>query len=75
MSFLTVYNPSFGQTDEAAHEQIFYYFSRQEGDAGRHAALRERKQRAASVKKSAEDRQNERLRQVGLARGMVEFAK
>jgi hypothetical protein len=73
LAFLTIYNPAFGATEGAEYEQIFFYHSRVD-DANRKngknaVANSDDKQR------HEEEEQNERLRQVGLARGMVEFAK
>lgn len=75
LAYLTIYNPAFGDTDETAYEQIFYYYSREESQ-------KQHTQRAPSAQNdsgakppSEEEQKNERLRQVGLARGMVEFAK
>ena len=76
LSFLTIYNPAFGATDESAYDQIFYYFSKEDLERQKHGDARIGEGEAAAGEgKSADERQNERLRQVGLARGMVEFAK
>lgn len=69
LSFLTIYNPSLGTTDETLAEQIVFYSSR---------ASQSRRVRSAhrdSTVKDQKDEKNERLRQVGLAQGMVSFAK
>lgn len=69
LSFLTIYNPLLGPTDETLGDQIVFYTSRSsqtqtvegsaaDGDAG-----------------GAKDEWNARLRQVGLAQGMVGFAR
>ena len=70
LSFLTLYSPSLGRTDETLHDQVVYYYSSKSskrrgprGDANEVSASREHEE------------QNERLRQIGLAQGMVEFAK
>jgi hypothetical protein len=75
LSFLTVYNPAFGNTDETAHEQIFFYFSRDSQDAQKDEDAVTGKSDTAAGAIDTEEEQNKRLRQVGLARGMVEFAK
>ena len=84
LAFLAIYNPAFGDTDETAYEQIFYYYSRldktlenQSGQGASHfdgagGSKPEGKQDRA---KTQEEVRNEHLRKVGLARGMVEFAK
>ncbi|KAL8694747.1 MAG: hypothetical protein Q9218_000673 [Villophora microphyllina] len=68
LAFLTIYNPTLSQNDETIEEQIVYYYSKSEsqqphrkGGSSQHAADRESK--------------NEKLRHIGLAQGMVEFAK
>ncbi|RAR04565.1 hypothetical protein DDE82_004523 [Stemphylium lycopersici] len=69
LSFLAIYNPSLGKSDETFHQQIVFYYSKaaktlsrlKSGDARREEELREQ--------------ENEKLRQVGLAQGMVGFAK
>ena len=76
LSFLAIYNPAFGQTDETAHDQIFYYFAKRDLDKQRkHGDAQAGRSKGASEDESVDDAHNERLRQVGLARGMVEFAK
>ncbi|KAL9582611.1 MAG: hypothetical protein Q9212_003190 [Teloschistes hypoglaucus] len=68
LAFLTIYNPSLSQNDETIEEQILYYYSKvdsqkslRKGDNSQDAVDRESK--------------NEKMRQIGLAQGMVEFAK
>lgn len=62
LGFLAIYNPSLGTTDETLHEQILYYTSK---DA----------RRRSRPKELSKEEQNERLRQIGLAQGMVDFGK
>ena len=70
LAFLTIYNPSLGQSDDTLDDQVLYYYSSK--------SSRSQRQRNA-VDKGSDQRQNEdrneRLRQIGLAQGMVEFAK
>lgn len=69
LSFLAIYNPSLGTTDESLREQIVFYSS---------TATRSRhnREKGSSHKHDAErEEENEQLRQVGLAQGMVDFAK
>jgi hypothetical protein len=69
LSFLAIYNPALGTSDETFDQQIVFYYSKaakarsklKDGDAKREQELREQ--------------ENEKLRQVGLAQGMVGFAK
>lgn len=69
LSFLAIYNPSLGPTDETLHNQIVFYSSKST----------RLKQSKGLVNDSTylddKDGENERLRQVGLAQGMVNFAK
>ena len=75
LAFLTIYNPAFGDTDDTAYEQIFYYYSRRGSKKHQAQSGRDLGDEGDSRSKSWEAEKNERLRQVGLARGMVEFAK
>ncbi|KAK2763935.1 hypothetical protein FQN54_009554 [Arachnomyces sp. PD_36] len=69
LSFLTIYNPSLGTTDETLAEQIVFYTSRTT------QSRRTRSARRDGTASDQKDDKNERLRQVGLAQGMVSFAK
>jgi hypothetical protein len=66
LSFLAIYNPSLGNTDDTLHDQIVFYWSRKVGAKRRGNGLEDGG--------NAEDG-NEKLRRVGLAQGMVEFAR
>ncbi|KAL5048791.1 hypothetical protein BDW71DRAFT_9381 [Aspergillus fruticulosus] len=68
LSFLAIYNPSLGATDETIKDQIVFYTSKS-------SVLRRQDSSAAGDSKAAGDDWNERLRQVGLAQGMVTFAR
>jgi INTU/CCZ1/HPS4 family protein len=77
LGFLAIFNPSLGRTDETIDDQIVYYASI--------PVLSKRQRRKRSGRGSAAWRnptaavsqaeRNERLRQIGLAQGMVEFAR
>lgn len=70
VAFLAIYNPSLGRSDETVQDQIVYYYSSK--------TSRTRKSRDAStgtVEEHEHEEQNEHLRQIGLAQGMIEFAK
>ncbi|KAI1987455.1 hypothetical protein LOZ53_004324 [Ophidiomyces ophidiicola] len=71
LSFLTIYNPTLGTTDETLHNQIVYYYSK---SSRSRASRRERSSSHGGSENKRED-ENEKLRQVGLAQGMVSFAK
>lgn len=69
LSFLAIYNPSLSTSEETLHDQIVYYHSK--------AEKRRTGRRSSSNAETEQEHQekNERLRQIGLAQGMVEFAK
>lgn len=69
LSFLAIYNPSLGTSDETFHQQIVFYYSK--------AAKTLSKLNNGNTQKEQElrEQENEKLRQVGLAQGMVGFAK
>ena len=69
LSFLAIFNPSLGKTDDSLKEQIVFYSS-----VGRRAR-RGRKNESASDHEAEREEEHEQLRQVGLAQGMVDFAK
>lgn len=69
ISFLAIYCPSLGRSDESVEDQIVFYSSK---------STREQRRRHSNGKQARQDdtqEKNERLRQVGLAQGMVDFAK
>ncbi|KAK4038437.1 hypothetical protein C8A01DRAFT_17465 [Parachaetomium inaequale] len=68
LGFLAIYNPSLGTTDETVDDQIVYYAS-----ASTLASARRRRHRP--VDSISNEERNERLRQIGLAQGMVEFGR
>ncbi|MBE3042302.1 DUF1712 domain-containing protein, partial [Candidatus Bathyarchaeota archaeon] len=74
LGFLAIYNPSLSTT--TIDDQILYYASPTTLTTRRRA--RRRRRRAAQHGRPTEDlsadERNERLRQIGLAQGMVEFA-
>lgn len=69
LSFLAIYNPGLGQSDETFHNQIVFYYSK--------AAKARSKIRGSDTQAERElkEQENEKLRQVGLAQGMVGFAR
>ena len=79
LSYLAIYNPTLGPTDETVREQLVFYYSHElEAELGRRpeeTGARNREDQSASAQKHEEAEENERLRQVGLAQGMVNFVK
>ncbi|KAF2622275.1 hypothetical protein BU25DRAFT_214053 [Macroventuria anomochaeta] len=69
LSFLAIYSPSLGDSDETFHRQIVFYYAR---------AAKKREKLSTGHAQPEEDlreEENEKLRQVGLAQGMVGFAR
>lgn len=74
LGFLAIYNPNLGTTDETIEDQIVYYAS-----ASTRSSAKRRRHRAANDGRPTDilsnEERNERLRQIGLAQGMVEFGR
>lgn len=68
LAFLTIYNPLLGQSDDTIEQQIVYYYSKSK-------PAKTRAKPDGDQDASDRELKNEKLRQVGLAQGMVEFAK
>ncbi|ERT01653.1 uncharacterized protein SPSK_06965 [Sporothrix schenckii 1099-18] len=86
LGFLAIYNPSLGTTDETIEDQIVYYGSatvsastQTSAATDAPAATARRRRSSASAAKPtghlAPAERNERLRQIGLAQGMVAFGR
>ena len=73
LAFLAIYNPKLGASDESIREQIVFYSSQR--SRARRIQLEESQSRDAAATAAAKEEENEQLRQVGLAQGMVDFAK
>ena len=69
LSFLAIYNPALGPSAETFHDQIVFYYSKA---ARARSRLEAHEARAAA---ELREQDNEKLRQVGLAQGMVGFAR
>ncbi|KAJ5157478.1 uncharacterized protein N7482_008578, partial [Penicillium canariense] len=69
LSYLAIYNPTLGPTDETFEDQIVFYISRSD-------FLQRAEDLGAAEQGSTpfKDDKNEMLRQIGLAQGMVSFA-
>jgi len=90
VGFLAIYSPGLGTTDDTVHDQIVYYASASTQAAGpkrrRRRAATATAGSGAGAGAGAKDggrpadavsreERNERLRQIGLAQGMVEFGR
>lgn len=75
LSFLAIYNPTLGPTDETFRDQLVYWYSRASAESK--AAYRKTGDRNVAKRRESElrEEENERLRQIGLAQGMVGFAR
>ncbi|KAF2965525.1 hypothetical protein GQX73_g8045 [Xylaria multiplex] len=70
LGFLAIFNPSLGATDETIDDQIVYYAS-----VNTQSQKRRHRSRGKPTADISQEERNERLRQIGLAQGMVEFSR
>ncbi|KAK2871900.1 hypothetical protein FQN49_002707 [Arthroderma sp. PD_2] len=70
LSFLTIFNPSLGRTDETLQDQIVFYYATPSETKSPNGVTD-----SDTAGKDASEEENKRLRHVGLAQGMVSFAK
>ncbi|KAI0434435.1 hypothetical protein F5Y09DRAFT_296268 [Xylaria sp. FL1042] len=70
LGFLAIFNPSLGTTDETIDDQIVYYAS-----VNTQSQKRRHRSRGKPTADISQEERNERLRQIGLAQGMVEFSR
>ena len=68
VSILAIYNPSLGNDDESLADQILYYYSAPSQDATG-------KPDESNSEERERNERNQRLRQIGLAQGLVQFGK
>lgn len=69
LSFLGIYNPTLGPTDETFPDQLVFWYSRVADEAGKAA------RRDGMGGDARREEENEKLRQIGLAQGIVDFAR
>ncbi|KAI0472873.1 hypothetical protein GGR56DRAFT_586869 [Xylariaceae sp. FL0804] len=70
LGFLAIYNPSLSATDDTLDDQIVYYAS-----VNTQSQKRRNRTRGKPTDDLSQDERNERLRQIGLAQGMVDFSR
>ncbi|KAK4236725.1 hypothetical protein C8A03DRAFT_16658 [Achaetomium macrosporum] len=76
LGFLAIYSPGLGTTDDTVDDQIVYYAS-----ASTQSSPKRRRHRLSAtgdgrpIESVSKEERNERLRQIGLAQGMAEFAR
>ncbi|OBT73701.1 hypothetical protein VF21_06182 [Pseudogymnoascus sp. 05NY08] len=66
LKFLAIYNPSLGRTDETRLDQIVYYYD---------GTGKPTRKAGKDSPGGSKEEENERLRHIGFAQGMVEFGK
>jgi hypothetical protein len=69
LSFLAIFNPTLGKTDQTFQDQVVFYYSQ---------VARARKKsgtQGTAADRKLQEEENEKLRQIGLAQGMANFAK
>jgi len=71
LGFLAIYNPSLGTTDETLENQIVYYSSTET----RNRSSERKRLDPKATDDETREQNNEQLRQIGLAQGMVEFGR
>lgn len=69
LSFLAIYNPSLSTSDENFRDQIVFYYNKSAKSRKKHVSKLERGHQAV------QEEENEKLRHIGLAQGMVDFAR
>jgi len=74
VGFLAIFNPSLGHSDETLDDQIVYYSSVDSVKRKRRWTSKT-DSTSGPTKDLSQAERNERLRQIGLAQGMVNFGK
>ncbi|GAB7352012.1 hypothetical protein MBLNU459_g2529t2 [Dothideomycetes sp. NU459] len=72
LSWLAIYNPSLSTTDDTFRDQVVFYYHHR---AAAQARARNKAQDGANEARESKEQENEKLRQIGLAQGMVDFAR
>ena len=68
LSYLAIYNPLLGTTEETFEDQIVFWYSKS-------AKAHRRNGQGAELQRRLHEEENEKLRQIGLAQGMGDFAR
>jgi hypothetical protein len=71
LGFLAIFNPELGNTDETLDDQIVYYASA----TSKASSAKRRRTRSRPTEGVSQEERNERLRQIGLAQGMIRFGR
>lgn len=70
LDFLAIFSPDLGQTEKTERDQIVFYWSKPT-----QSRRRRKQQDAEQLAKQENEEEHERMRQIGLAQGMVNFAR
>lgn len=73
LSFLAIYNPSLGPTDDTFRDQLVFYYSRAAHEL--RVTAKKNVRHDAAGGDAIRQEENEKLRKIGLAQGMVDFAR
>jgi len=73
LGFLAIYNPSLGTQEDSLENQIVYYSSSESQEED--AAILQKNLDPKALQDAIRKENNEQLRQIGLAQGMVEFGR
>lgn len=71
LSLLAIYNPSLGTTDETLADQIVFYYPKSNGSR----SSRKSQHKNEIDNEPKQQNEHEKLRQIGLAQGLVSFAR
>lgn len=69
LDFLAIYNPELGRTEATERDQIVFYYS------NKAEARKQKKGQDETTEKDEKEELDEQMRQVGLAQGILNFAK
>jgi hypothetical protein len=70
LSFLSIFNPTLGPREDTLKDQIVYYYSRED-----YARRMKPESWDIGEDRNIHDEENEKQRQIGLAQGMINFAR
>lgn len=70
LAFLTIFNPDLAKTEDTEKDQIVFHWSKSQLSRRKTHVYNEHDE-----KRRAEEDEHERLRQVGLAQGMLHFSR
>ena len=75
LAYLAIFCPRLGKTEVTFRHQAVFYYSRQAKSKRRHKARDGTGADSSRAERELQDQDNEKLRQIGLAQAMVDFAE